>query len=77
MEASAVSWALPSVKEEHVMLLAWIWHELVPLMHEPVTSEIAAETWAMFRACPANQHPAVLKMRRWAQELWLLHIQAN
>jgi len=74
---SVVVWDLPSVKEEHVMLLAWIWHELVPATHEPVTPEIAAETWAMYRACPATQHPAVLKMRRWTNELWLLYVQSN
>ena len=74
---STVAWSLPDVKEEHVMLLAWIWHELVPAFHEPVTPEIAAETWAMYRARPDGQHPAVLKMRRWTNELWLLYAQSN
>lgn len=66
------AWTL-DVKMEHVEIIAWIWHEIVPLATGwPL--EYIAETWAIFRADPMNDSLDVLGMRNIVRIIWQYYV---
>lgn len=64
-----------TVKRQHVALLAWVWLEMVPTMYAAISREDAQQAWKLFTTNPAD--PRLKNAKRMANELWLLHIQAN
>jgi hypothetical protein len=63
------------VKREHIVLLQFVWIEMMPRFYSWFSLEDAWKTWAKFSENPAN--PKLTKIKQAVNELWLLHIQAN
>lgn len=64
-----------TVKRQHVSLLHFVWTKMVPAFYPAISHDDAKQAWAMFAKNPAD--PKLANAKRMANELWLLHIQAN
>ena len=76
-----MGWENKTIKQEHMMLFCFCWRVLVPKFHGPpngpVTPEVAKTIWDRYLDDPKTAHPDVLKMRIYANEMWLLYVQSN